>query len=96
MSLKMKNDILDALFRDVLIHNSWVDKLVSNNQIQQLFQLTKLGSTSANVSPVRFVFITSKEGKPKLATTLSKSNGDDSKLFNRLPRLEFDEACIYV
>ena len=65
---------LDALFRAARTHNSFRDEPVSETTIRALFELVKMGPTSANGLPGRFVFVTSEEGKAKLAPALSSNN----------------------
>jgi len=65
---------LDALFRTARTHNSFTDEPVSEVTLRALFELVKMGPTSANGLPGRFVFVVSKEGKEKLAPALSKQN----------------------
>lgn len=65
---------LDALFRAARTHNSFSDEPVSEVTLRALFELVKMGPTSANGLPGRFVFVTSKEAKEKLAPALSEQN----------------------
>lgn len=65
---------LDKLFREARSHNAWLDKPVSDETIQELYDLVKWGPTSANCSPARFLFIRTKEGKERLAPALSSGN----------------------
>lgn len=65
---------LGVLFTNARTHNGWLDEKVSPQQIEELYRLTRLGPTSANCSPARFLFITSEEGKARLAPTLSHGN----------------------
>lgn len=74
MNETMDSSALKQLFTEARTHNGWLEKKVSQAQIEQLYQLTSLGPTSANCSPARFVFITSEEGKQRLAPTLSSGN----------------------
>lgn len=67
---------LDALFRSARTHNSFTDEPVSEVTLRALFELVKMGPTSANGLPGRFVFVTSAEGKQKLAPALSSQNRD--------------------
>lgn len=67
---------LDALFRTARTHNSFKDEPVSEVTLRALFELVKMGPTSANGLPGRFVFVTSQEGKAKLEPSLSANNRD--------------------
>lgn len=65
---------LDTLFRTARTHNSFRPEPVSEITLRALFELVKMGPTSANGLPGRFVFVTSEEGKAKLAPALSAQN----------------------
>lgn len=69
---------LDQLFREARTFNAWLPKEVSDAQLHQLYELAKFGPTSANASPMRVVFVKSKEAKAKLAPLLSDANRDKS------------------
>ncbi|GJL94458.1 MAG: putative NADH dehydrogenase/NAD(P)H nitroreductase [Hyphococcus sp.] len=75
MSDKMINDeALDLIFREARTRNGWEDRDVSRTLMQAVYDLTKMGPTSANCSPARFVFITSKAAKERLKPHLSAGN----------------------
>jgi 3-hydroxypropanoate dehydrogenase len=65
---------LDQLFRTARTQNAFLDKPVEDSQLHALYELLKWGPTGANASPARFVFVTSKEAKQKLAPALSEGN----------------------
>lgn len=64
----------DQLFLQARTHNGWRDEPVSDAQLQQLYALVRMGPTSANCSPARFVFVRSAEGKEQLRPCLSSGN----------------------
>ncbi|MFV9670901.1 malonic semialdehyde reductase [Pantoea sp. KXB45] len=76
MSTPLDNAALDTLFHDARTHSYWQDKPVDHALLEQLYDLTVLGPTSANCLPARFVFVTSAEGKEKLKPALSSGNLD--------------------
>lgn len=65
---------LDLLFREARTRNGWTDKPVPEALLRKLYDLTKFGPTAANSTPARFVFVTSAEGKAKLAALASGNN----------------------
>lgn len=65
---------LAALFTDARTHNGWQDKPVSDELLAKIYDLTKMGPTSANCCPARFVFIRSPQAKEKLKPCLSSGN----------------------
>ncbi len=91
---------LDQLFRDGRSHNGWQDRPVTDEQLHALYDLWKLGPTSANCCPARVVFVRSPEAKQKLAPGLSEGNraktmtapvvaiiGMDMLFYEQLPKL---------
>ena len=94
------DDALDILFRKARTHNAWTDRPVPDSLLHELYEVTKLGPTSANCSPARFVFVRTPEGKEKLRPALSKGNlektmsapvivlvAEDSEFYEKLPKL---------
>jgi 3-hydroxypropanoate dehydrogenase len=71
---------LDLVFRTARTHNGWLDKPVDDGLLKQVFDLAKMGPTSANMSPMRIVFVKSKEAKEKLKPTLSPGNVEKTML----------------
>jgi 3-hydroxypropanoate dehydrogenase len=65
---------LDQLFRTARTFNAWLPEEVSDEKLHQLYDLAKFGPTSANVSPMRVVFVKSKEAKAKLEPFMSEGN----------------------
>lgn len=91
---------LDTLFRNARTHNGWLDRPVTDAQLQQIYDLMKWGPTSANCSPARIVFVRSREAKERLRPAMSEGNlaktmaapvtaivGFDLKFYDLLPRL---------
>ena len=68
------NSYLDQLFLEARTQNGWLDQAVTAEQIHQIYDLVKMGPTSANCCPARFVFLTSAEAKAELKPTLSSGN----------------------
>jgi 3-hydroxypropanoate dehydrogenase len=66
---------LDQLFRSARTRNGWTDRPVSEEQIRELYDLLKLGPTSANSCPARFIWVRTAEGKARLAALVSQTNG---------------------
>ncbi|EIC84737.1 malonic semialdehyde reductase [Serratia sp. M24T3] len=65
---------LATLFTEARTHNGWQEKPVSDELLQQAYDLARMGPTSANCCPLRVVFIRSQEQKEKLAPALSSGN----------------------
>ena len=67
---------LDRLFNDGRSYNGWQDKSVSDALLKQLYDLTKMGPTSANCQPLRVIYVTSTQAKEKLKPALAPANVD--------------------
>ena len=91
---------LDALFHEARTHNKWTDEPVTDDELRRLFDLLKMGPTSANTSPARFLFLRTQYAKEKLRPALSAGNTDktmaapvtvivayDPNFHDHLPRL---------
>ncbi|NVJ98764.1 MAG: malonic semialdehyde reductase [Alphaproteobacteria bacterium] len=62
------------LFTEARTVNVWTDKAVSDEQLQALYDLLKMGATSANCCPARFVFVKTAEAKERLKPHLMEGN----------------------
>jgi 3-hydroxypropanoate dehydrogenase len=71
---KMNAVDLDQLFRVARTRNGWTDRRVSDAQIRELYELLKLGPTSANSCPGRFAWVRTPAGKARLAALASQTN----------------------
>lgn len=76
MQAPLPDAALDRLFRTARSANGYTSEPVSEDQIRQLYELVKMGPTSANQSPARFVWCVSADAKERLAACASGSNGD--------------------
>jgi 3-hydroxypropanoate dehydrogenase len=64
------------IFRDARTHSVWLGKPVDDALLAQIYDLAKMGPTSANMCPMRVVFVKSKAAKEKLKPALSAANVD--------------------
>lgn len=64
----------DQLFRKARTRNAFSDKPVPEALIRELYDLARMGPTSGNVGPARFVFLTTPEAKTRLAPLMSRAN----------------------
>lgn len=78
VGLSAEPPVLDQLFRRARTANAWRPKPVPEALLREVYDLARLGPTSANVSPGRFVFLTTPEGKARIAPHLSKANREKS------------------
>ena len=70
----LDNNALDLILTGSRSHYAWTDKPVSEEQIKRMYEITKMGPTSMNSCPARIVFVTSSEGKERIAKALKPTN----------------------
>jgi 3-hydroxypropanoate dehydrogenase len=76
MSEKLTDSALDTIFRTARTYNGYTDVPVTQADIEAIYELVKMGPTSANQQPARFVWLLSQDAKDKLATAASATNAD--------------------
>ncbi len=91
---------IDQLFLNARTHSFWQSTEVSDELLIKIYNLTKMGPTSANCSPLRIVFVKSKSAKEQLKPCLLEANiektmmapvtaifGHDLEFYEKLPQL---------
>jgi 3-hydroxypropanoate dehydrogenase len=76
MTHAINDEALDVIFRNARSQNKWQDKPVSPALLMAVYDLMRWGPTSANMSPARILFVTSKQAKERLKPLLSEANRD--------------------
>jgi 3-hydroxypropanoate dehydrogenase len=97
---RVDDGALDRLFRGARTHVAWQPRPVPESLLREVYELARLGPTSANASPARFVFLASKPAKERLVPSLMPGNvektlaapvtvivAQDLDFYERLPRL---------
>ena len=100
MSKVVNEEGLGILFRDARTHSYWLDKPVDDALLRQVYDLARLGPTSANMCPMRIVFVRSPAAKERLKPCLDAGNvvktmaapvtaiiGMDIRFYEQLPKL---------
>jgi 3-hydroxypropanoate dehydrogenase len=100
MSRTLDDAALDTLFRTARTHNGFTDKPVPDELLRRVWDLARMGPTSANCSPARILFLKSSAAKERLRPALSQGNlektmaapvtavlGYDLEFYEHLPRL---------
>ena len=100
MSERISKAALDTIFLQARSHNAWAEGEVSDAVLKDLVHVTKMGPTSANCSPARFVFVKSAAAKARLKPHLAEGNvakamsapvcaiiAHDLRFFDHLPKL---------
>ena len=102
----ISQEALDQLFYEARTHSTWLPEPVPVELLRKAYELARLGPTSANGSPARFVFLTTPAAKALLQPVLAPGNVDktmaapvtviiawDTEFHEHLPRL-FPQADI--
>jgi 3-hydroxypropanoate dehydrogenase len=92
--------VLDQLFFAARTHNGWLAEPVSDETLERLHGLLKMGPTAANSQPVRLLFVKSAQAKERLRPALDTGNVEktmaapvtavvafDSAFHEKMPRL---------
>lgn len=70
----LNDDQMALILSEARSHYAWTDRPVSDDLVRQLYDIVKMGSTSMNSCPARFVFVRSNEGKERVAKSLKPLN----------------------
>lgn len=76
MGTPLSEEALDTIFRTARTYNGYDDRPVTQDHVHQIYDLLKMGPTSANQQPARFVWCLSQQSKDKLADCASEGNRD--------------------
>ena len=96
----ISSDALKQIFTDARSFSAWLAQDVSDQMLQDIYDLMKWGPTSANCCPVRIVFVKAGAYKEKLISCLAAGNvakvqaapvtailAQDEKFYEQLPKL---------
>jgi len=99
-STTLPDAALDQLFRQARTHTAWLPKPVPAVLLHKIYDVARMGPTSANTSPARFIFLTTPEAKARLKPSLAPGNVEktmaapvtviiawDAEFHEHLPRL---------
>jgi 3-hydroxypropanoate dehydrogenase len=91
---------LDRIFRTARTYSAWRPDRVPVETLKEIYELARLGPTSANSTPGRFLFLTTPEAKERLVPALMPGNVDktrnapvtvvvawDTEFYEKLPKL---------
>lgn len=76
--MQLDKQALDIIFNEARSFSYWQDKPVSDEQLQAIYDLMKMGPTAANSCPARIMFVKSDEAKQRLKPHLNEGNVDKS------------------
>ena len=100
MGKPLSDEALNVIFREAHTHSAWLPKPVDDDLLRRVYDLAKMGPTSANTTPMRIVFVKTPEGKERLKPALIAGNVDktmdapvcaivanDMRFYEYIPRL---------
>jgi 3-hydroxypropanoate dehydrogenase len=104
MNQPLSQDALNQIFLEARTFasnpNPWHDRPVTDEQLEQVWNLARMGPTAANMSPARIVFVRTPEAKARLKPALDAGNvdktlsapvtaivGTDMAFYDKLPYL---------
>ncbi len=76
---RLNDQALDQLFRQARSYSYWQERPVEEARVREIYDLLKMGPTSANVSPARFVFVRSPEAKARLVPLMPEMNQEKTR-----------------
>ncbi len=74
--MTLSEQALKQLFLDARTANGFLDKPVNPDLLRQAYDIAKMGATSMNTQPTRYVFLTTPAAKARLMPALSPGNVD--------------------
>ncbi len=77
---KIEQSALDQLFFKARTANGFIDKPVPIALLQEVYEIAKMGATSMNTQPTRYVFLNSAEARARLIPALSPGNVEKTKI----------------
>ncbi len=96
----LKDEGQDLIFRNARSYSYWLDEPVEDALLKEIYDLAKMGPTSANMCPLRILFVKSREAKERLKAALDAGNvrkcmtapvtailGMDIHFYEKLPQL---------
>ncbi len=96
----LTREALDQIFREARTYSAWLPKAVAVEKLREIYELARMGPTSANSSPARFVFVATEAAKARLLPAVSQGNVEktktapvtvivawDTEFYEKLPKL---------
>jgi nitroreductase len=77
--MTIDQNAMNALFNDARTANGFIDKAVPSDLLHKVYDLAKMGSTSMNCQPTRYIFLTTPQAKEKVLGAMSPGNVDKTK-----------------
>ena len=79
MTTTIAQACLDQLFFNARTANGFIDKPVPLALLQEAYDIAKMGATSMNTQPTRYVFLNTAESRARLLPAMSPGNLDKTR-----------------
>lgn len=89
-SQALPQDFLNQLFNAPRTVNHFTDEEVSDELLQKVYELTKMGPTAFNAQPLRITFLRSEESRARLTPLLVETNREKTAAAPVTAILSFD------
>jgi 3-hydroxypropanoate dehydrogenase len=86
----VSDEALDTLFRSARSHNRWTAEAVSDALLMAIYDLMHWAPTAGNITPARFLFLTSPAAKERLKPHLDDGNVEKSMTAPALAIIAYD------
>ena len=70
LKTSISKDAINQLFRQARTHSAWLAEPVPAELLGKVYELARLGPTSANISPSRFVFLTTPDATAAISVLM--------------------------
>jgi 3-hydroxypropanoate dehydrogenase len=77
--MKISQESLDQVFFKARAANGFLEKPVPLSPLQEVYDVARMGPTSMNTQPTRYVFLTTPEARAQLIPALSPGNVEKTK-----------------
>lgn len=74
-----ESKVLDTVLNAARTHFAWQDRPLPEGTVERLYDAVRLGPTSGNCTPARFIFVETDEAKERLLPCLSSGNREKTK-----------------
>ena len=79
MTTKISQPCIDQLFNNARSANGFIDKPVPLELLKEVYDIARMGATSMNTQPTRYVFLNSAESRARLLPAMSPGNLDKTR-----------------
>jgi 3-hydroxypropanoate dehydrogenase len=92
MAQPLNDPALDQIFRTARTRYAWSDADVSDREIHAVYDLMKMGATSANCSPGRFLWLRTAQAKARIKPYMMAANQEKTVSAPWVCVIAWDEA----